>query len=121
MELVCAESTEIPIRDEERPAWREAAETWRLPYWDPAVRRSYNDDAACIPKACMDEMRASTDFHNDPFGTMDWVENPLHSYRYPLREGETLKQYGMEDIMKDDKVVVPVSFCNAPKTQSRRQ
>jgi len=110
MSLVEPSSTKIPIKDEERQAWREAAETWRLPYWDPGVRRSYNDDYSCIPRSAMNEI--SVDPPTNPGGpTLIFTENPLYAYRYPLIPPDNLKQHGMVDYLdpKTGDVTAPVS------------
>ena len=96
--------------------WRQAAETWRLPYWDFALRRSYNKNSACLPEIAM--------FEGDPFkgnsGSNDpkiptplipiSANNPLYSFKFPLKQGEKLSDYGLTDIVDRNGVtILPVS------------
>ncbi|KAF8453105.1 hypothetical protein BGX38DRAFT_1329258 [Terfezia claveryi] len=56
--------------------WKTAAETWRLPYWDFALRRSNNrvngKDFCCIPNAALNEFLDSS---NEP--------NPFYAFVFP--------------------------------------
>ena len=114
MDLVEENSADSPILKDERPDWRPAAETWRMPYWDFALRRTYNRGMACVPQQAM--------IDGDPilpltvstrgvklFPTLpDFPDNPLYAYKYPLRSGKTLEEYGVVDV-KTKNVIMPVS------------
>ncbi|KAF8453108.1 hypothetical protein BGX38DRAFT_1268878 [Terfezia claveryi] len=56
--------------------WKTAAENWRLPYWDSALRRSNNHvdgmDNCCLPDIALNEILESS---NDP--------NPWYAYDFP--------------------------------------
>ena len=86
----------IPVSD--RGNWRVAAETWRLPYWDFARRRSYNQQMACVPQQAMidgDPLAVHATGLISPVPSIP--DNPLYAYRYPLRPGETPATYGIEN------------------------
>ena len=114
MDLVEENSADSPIPKDERPDWLPAAETWRMPYWDFALRRTYNGGKACVPEQAM--------IDGDPilpitvsasgvklFPTLPaFPNNPLYAYRYPLRPGKTLKEYGVVDVETEDGTM-PVS------------
>lgn len=109
-----------PIPIGQRPEWRTAAETWRLPYWDFALRRTYNENSACLPKIALTETNPLGDSSiSTPTLPLPLIpispENPLYAFRYPLKEGEKLTDYGMTDIFDRRGVrVVPVSISSRP-------
>jgi len=95
---VSPSSSDSPIPLKARGDWKVAAETWRLPYWDFALRRSYNQNMACVPQQAL--------IDGDPLTPLatgagqlptlpPYPDNPLYAYRYPLPPGKTLKQYGI--------------------------
>jgi len=97
--------SQTPIPKPQREDWRRSAETWRLPYWDFALRRDYNNNGACIPRICMidgDPLKApsaSGGIPPLPGPTLPPVNNnPFYAFKYPLNQGETLAQYGIVNI-----------------------
>lgn len=95
MELMNDSNSVIP----KTPEWKLAADTWRLPYWDFALRRSYNSNMACVPEAAMidgDPLDATARSQSDLGFTLKSItDNPLYAYRYPLPPGQNLSQYGI--------------------------
>ena len=117
MDLVKPGATDIPIRQEERNDWKVAAETWRLPYWDFALRRSYNKNRACVPQQALidgDPLLPFTMGVGLPKLPGD-RGNPLYAYKYPLAKGEKPSKYGIERITfqpredSDVMITLPVS------------
>ena len=107
MDLVKPGATDIPIRQEERNDWKVAAETWRLPYWDFALRRSYNENSACVPQqALIDGDPLSPLTTGVGFPPLPAIpDNPLYAYKYQLPSGEKLEAYGIVNLPG-----LPVSF-----------
>ena len=107
-----------PIPVEQRPSWRQAAETWRLPYWDFALRRSYNQNSASLPQVALTETNPLADNSSSPNPTIPIpsipfsAENPLYAFRYPLKQGEKLSDYGMTDMFERGVRVLPVSISS---------
>lgn len=108
--LVEPSSTEIPIRDADRDDWRAAAATWRLPYWDPGMRREYNGNNSCIPESAMNENVAAEENPGTGISLPFLFENPLYAYRPPLKPGETIASHGMKDVSYSGGVLIPVRF-----------
>jgi len=76
--------------------WKTAAETWRLPYWDFALRRPNNSaggkNYCCLPDIALDDSEKS--------GNGIW-----YAYAYP--DGQS----GLEDSLdKNGKVRIPVGI-----------
>lgn len=122
MELVDSKTPEdkSPVPPAERNNWRKAAETWRLPYWDFALRRPNNNfnnvNHICLPDVALYEgnpLKGNSGSNNPTIPaplTPISSENPLYSFKYPLKPGEKLSDYGITDITRDGIRVVPVSF-----------
>jgi len=84
-----------PIPEQSRGAYYGAAETWRLPFWDLATTKPYNQGGLCIPKCAAfpkftKEMGRAWEALSDPSvkdAAPQWLaknpDNPLYSYRYP--------------------------------------
>ena len=97
MGWVSPTSTDSPIPAKSRGDWKVAAETWRLPYWDFALRRSYNQNMACVPQQAL--------IDGDPLSPLTtgvglptipkYPDNPLYAFRYPLPPGKKLSDYGI--------------------------
>jgi len=97
LKFVDPSSTDSPIPVGDRPNWKVAAETWRLPYWDFALRRSYNQGMASVPEQAMIDGDPLGPHATGLFPTPPTIpDNPLFAYRYPLRPGETLAAAGLE-------------------------
>ena len=101
-------SADSPIPKEQRGDWKVAAETWRLPYWDFALRRSYNQNMASVPQQAL--------IDGDPLTPLatgagqlptlpPYPDNPLYAFRYPLASGQTLRDAGIVNTNG-----LPVSF-----------
>ena len=96
MDWVGPDSPNSPIPKEQRGDWKVAAETWRLPYWDFALRRSYNKNNACVPQqALIDGDPLSPLTMDVGLPTLQYPDNPLYAYKYRLPAGKTLKDYGI--------------------------
>ena len=101
MDLVEENSADSPIPKDERPDWLPAAETWRMPYWDFALRRTYNGGKACVPQQAMIDGDPILPLTVSASGVKllptlpAFPNNPLYAYRYPLRPGHTLQEYGI--------------------------
>lgn len=102
----------IPSTKEEKEAWHHAADTWRLPYWDPAVRRAYNNNGACIPEAMM-AAELTSGSASIPIGSGIPGfpnRNPFYAYEYP---DDNLEKYGMANVTdKNGKVLIPVCLTH---------
>ncbi|RPB25948.1 Di-copper centre-containing protein [Terfezia boudieri ATCC MYA-4762] len=73
----------IDIKDPgELKNWKTAAETWRLPYWDFALRRPNNhangQDYCCLPDLAIKEV-----FESPAPGTLSNNPNPWYAYVFP--------------------------------------
>ena len=108
-----------PIPVEQRPSWRKSAETWRLPFWDFALRRSYNQNSACLPQVALTETNPLAGNNSSPNPTIPTpsipfsAENPLYAFRYPLKPGDKLSNYGMADL--SDRGVTYLPVCIPPR------
>jgi len=76
--------------------WKTAAETWRLPYWDFALRRPNNStrikNYCCLPDLALDDSKGS--------------DNRIwYAYAYPGGQSD------LDDVSDDDgNVVIPVGI-----------
>ena len=91
-----------------------------MPYWDFALRRTYNGGMACIPQQAMVDSDPFPHFTVSASGIKllpklpPFPNNPLYAYRYPLQPGKTLQEYGIVNVtekLKDGKpgATMPVS------------
>ncbi|ETS79629.1 hypothetical protein PFICI_09482 [Pestalotiopsis fici W106-1] len=62
--------------------WIEAADSWRLPYWDWALRQPYSDEAG-LPWVFTDEQLCI----EAPGGRQENVPNPLWLFLNPMKDG----------------------------------
>ncbi|KAF8440565.1 hypothetical protein BGX38DRAFT_1144521 [Terfezia claveryi] len=64
--------------------WELAAETWRLPYWDFALRRPNNhlkgEDYCCLPDLALEEVFQSSALEAK---TLSYNKNPWYAYVFP--------------------------------------
>jgi len=84
--------------------WKTAAETWRLPYWDFALRRPNNHvngkDYCCLPDFALKEMfQSSAPEANN--------QNPWYAYTYPGKQSGLPNMPGMP-------VSIPLSLFPSP-------
>ena len=88
---------------------REAADTWRLPYWDAAALRG-NPKALDVPLAMTEELV----YIRGLVATPDHVPNPLWKFRMPKdgKKGDTMEDYGVT-VIKYKKEAFYVSHCTA--------
>ena len=100
MRLVDPKSADSPIDKKDRPDWLHAAQTWRMPYWDFALRRTYNGGKACVPEQAMIDCDPLVHLtaSGEALPTFPFRNNPLYAYKYPLRQGKTLEEYGIVDV-----------------------
>ena len=102
MDWVGPDSPDSPIPEKSRSEWKVAAETWRLPYWDFALRRSYNQNNACVPEQALIDgdvlsPLATGTAHLPNIPKRDHNPNPLYAFEYPLPKGETPGQHGINE------------------------
>lgn len=90
-----------PLSELDRAAFVEAAETWRMPYWDMLAKRPFNEinrvTGMCVPKCASTELLADTGrawealtkLAEEYNSVADWLKkpenakNPLYSYEFP--------------------------------------
>lgn len=66
-------------KDEEK--WREAANQWRLPYWDWAIPQPYINNFG-VPEVCTyEDITISM-----PYGKTQTIENPLKQFSNPKKD-----------------------------------
>ena len=65
----------------EEAMWRNAANQWRLPYWDWAVPQPYINDFG-VPKVCtFEDVTISM-----PYGKSQTIANPLKKFSNPKKD-----------------------------------
>ncbi|KAF3025861.1 hypothetical protein E8E14_014793 [Neopestalotiopsis sp. 37M] len=69
--------------------WIEAADSWRLPYWDWALRQNGTDESG-LPWVFTEEQIEI----EAAVGRSEWVPNPLWLFLNPLKEGNTPVAFG---------------------------
>lgn len=79
----------IPMIHKDQKAWREAADSWRLPYWDWALHSR-------VPKLC-DE---PTIYLNAPEGLPSKIDNPL--YRFKMPSNQPMSELGVTTVTDDN-------------------
>lgn len=88
MQLIDPNDPEFLLSNVTDPAelkkWKTAAETWRLPYWDFALRRPNNRangrDYCCLPDFALKEMFQSS---APEAKTLSNNQNPWYAYAFP--------------------------------------
>ena len=90
-------------------AWKEAARTWRLPYWDWASRK----DTPGIPDIAMHPtIKIDTPAfpHEPPY------PNPM--FKFSMPKGETMGKHGVPAVLDPHGLPIPVSLRNFIPSQS---
>ena len=76
------------VGDDERTLWRNAANAWRLPYWDWSTER--------VPEAVTtNELKLIVTPITEPEEVLEKLENPLHKFTNP-----SLKPMGDESMKR---------------------
>ncbi|KAI1099645.1 common central domain of tyrosinase-domain-containing protein [Jackrogersella minutella] len=112
----------VKITQFEAEKWNEAADTWRLPYWDWAQRQTYNDEFSLPEVFTKDTVKlygplAYDTEYKKPYPNPLWgFENPEKgSDRKPLAMGkmpENKEQWKIKDDDSDPKQPLPWSRCS---------
>ncbi|KAK0712469.1 common central domain of tyrosinase-domain-containing protein [Lasiosphaeria miniovina] len=93
---------------DERKDWTDAANTWRLPYWDWAEKktRAGNDDPIYDVPLITQDPRIAVINLKDPKGADSeyYVDNPMYKFTMPHKKA--MGEYGVHDI-KEGKVDIP--------------
>lgn len=109
MDMVDPKSKTSFIPEEDRKDFVDAAETWRLPFWEFANKRKYNEGEMAIPfctaSGDLNEIGHATDaLKSIPLG-VQWLNthqpslmNPLYSFKYLWAEGKQPSDYGVEGV-----------------------
>ena len=103
-------TADSPIPKAERESYREAAETWRLPYWDFANMKPYNNEKMSIPKCFSTGDLTQMGHASDTLKIIapQWLtykHNPLYTFEYPFK-GQSPANFGLKDVIPPENFIV---------------